>query len=154
MVVNVTDNESTNEELVRIARILDIIFSVIISLNMFLWFFSLMSSTGANIIDQSKEIGILRWIGYTKFKIKRIYFYETFVLVFSSSTLGILVGTFVGWTMTQQQSQFILIPIQFYFPYKHLIVTMIISIIWSFIAVISPTTYILSKEISEIFRMN
>mmetsp|Transcript_39632 Transcript_39632/g.45502 ORF Transcript_39632/g.45502 Transcript_39632/m.45502 type:complete len:81 (-) Transcript_39632:44-286(-) len=80
-------------------------------------------------MEQTKEIGVLRCIGYSKYRIKRIYFYETFVLVFSSSTLGILVGTTVGWTMTVQQSEFIMIPMSFYFPYKHLIATSVVSMI-------------------------
>ena len=44
---SINDANSSNEEIERIARILDIIFSVIIFLNMFLCFFSLISSKRA-----------------------------------------------------------------------------------------------------------
>ena len=153
LVANVFNEKERSNNFDEISKVLDIIFSALISLNMFLCFFSLISSTSANIMDQSKEIGVMRWIGYTKIQIKRIYLYETFVLVFSSSLIGIFIGTFVGWTMTQQEREFILFPLNFYFPYKHLIVTMIVSIIWSFVSVYSPTSYILSQEIAEIFRI-
>ena len=142
------------KDLDEVKDILDVIFNIIIILSMFLCLFSLVSSTSANMMEQTKEIGVLRAIGFTKFMIKRLYFYETFVLVFASSCLGIIVGTFVGWTMTLQQADFISIPILFYFPYKHLLGAGIASVICSFIAVYSPASYILSKQVSEIFRIN
>jgi ABC-type antimicrobial peptide transport system permease subunit len=53
----------------------------------------------ANIMEQSKEIGILRSMGYTKFKIVTLYMFEAFALVFASSLLGVFIGTIVGYTM-------------------------------------------------------
>jgi len=50
--------------------ILDIVFSVIISMCMFLAFFSLVSAMSANIMNQSKEIGILRALGYSSRLVK------------------------------------------------------------------------------------
>ncbi|CAI2362787.1 unnamed protein product [Moneuplotes crassus] len=150
-VMSVYDAEKDIQE---VKEILDVIFNVIISLSMFLCLFSLISSASANMMEQTKEIGVLRAIGFTKFMIKRLYFYETFVLVFASSCLGIIVGTFVGWTMTVQQAEFISIPISFYFPYKHLLGACFASVICAFVAIYSPTSFILSKQISEIFRIN
>jgi ABC-type antimicrobial peptide transport system permease subunit len=146
--------DEAEDQLEEVRNILDVIFNIIIALSMFLCLFSLISSTSANMMEQTKEIGVLRAIGYTKYMIKRLYFYETFVLVFASSWLGIMVGTFVGWTMTVQQAEFISIPILFFFPYKHLIATGLVSVICSFVAVYSPTSFILSRQISEIFRIN
>ena len=54
----------------------------------------------ANILDQVKEIGILRAMGLTKNRIILLYIYEAFVLVVASSLLGILIGTIVAFTMT------------------------------------------------------
>lgn len=122
------DIRSLDEQLIEIRHILDVIFNIIISLCMFLCLFSLISSTSANMMEQTKEIGVLRAIGFTKYMIKRLYFYETFVLVFASSCLGIFVGTFVGWTMIAQQAEFIQTPANFYFPIQHLIATAIVSV--------------------------
>jgi len=55
---------------------------------------------GGNIIQQVREIGVLRSIGFNKKQITRVYVYEAFVLVFSSSLFGILIGFLVGYTMT------------------------------------------------------
>lgn len=92
-----------------------------------LCFFSLCSSMSANLMDQTKEIGVMRAMGYTKSRIKMLYFYEAFILVSSSCMLGVGIGTTVGFTMVLQQVVFTGIPLVFYFPWAQFIVIMIIS---------------------------
>lgn len=97
--------------------ILDLIFNTIIVIIMFLCFFSLCSSMSANLFDQTKEIGILRAIGFTSGRIKQLYFYEAFVLVMASCSLGVMIGVVVGYVMVLQQVVFTGIPLSFYFPW-------------------------------------
>ena len=66
---------------------------------MFLCFFSLMASMTANLFSQTKEIGVLRAIGITSYRIKLMYFYEALILVLSSCFLGVIIGMTVGYTM-------------------------------------------------------
>jgi len=54
----------------------------------------------ANLYEQSKEIGIMRAMGMPKKRIYLLYIYESFILVLSSSLLGIMIGTVVGFSMT------------------------------------------------------
>ena len=63
--------------------ILNIIFSIVIAFVMFLCFFSLSSSITANMLEQRKEIGVLRAIGFKKSRIYFLYIYECFILIFS-----------------------------------------------------------------------
>jgi ABC-type antimicrobial peptide transport system permease subunit len=98
-------------------KILNIIFNVIISITMFLCFFSLCSSMSANLYEQTKEIGILRAMGYTKGRIQFVYFMEAFILVLASCFCGLMIGTTVSVTMTMQQVVFTQIPFVFYFPW-------------------------------------
>ena len=65
--------------------------------------FSLMSSMYTNIFEQTKEIGILRAMGINKSWLMRIYIYESFILVFSSSVMGMIIGTIVSYTMVLQR---------------------------------------------------
>ena len=83
----------------EVQLILDIIFNVIISITMFLCFFSLCSSMSANLMYKTAEIGVLRAIGFTIFRIKLLYFYEAFILVNVSNLLGVMIGVIVGFTM-------------------------------------------------------
>ena len=66
---------------------------------MFLCFFALQGSMSSNLYEQTKEIGILRAMGFTRIQICLLYFYEAFILVFASCLLGIMIGVFVGVTM-------------------------------------------------------
>lgn len=93
---NYFDSSDTNDE---VTSILDTIFNVIIAITMFLCFFSLCSSMSANLMDQTKEIGILRAMGFTKTRMKVLYFYEAFILVIASCLLGVVIGVIVGFTM-------------------------------------------------------
>lgn len=86
----------------QVVWILDVIFSIIIVITMLLCLFSLTSSMSANLLDQTKEIGILRAMGFTKNRIKVLYFYEAFILVISSSLLGVMIGCSVAFTMVLQ----------------------------------------------------
>ena len=112
---NYFDSTGTVE---NVQNILDIIFTVIIVITMFLCFFSLASSMSANLLDQTKEIGILRAMGFSKNKITIVYFYEAFILVIASCILGVIIGCVVGYTMVLQQAVFTGIPLSFFFPWK------------------------------------
>jgi len=147
---NFYDEKSTTQAEVKM--ILDIIFSAIILIVMFLAFFSLISSMTANLLDQTKEIGILRSMGYSKSRIKLLYFYEAFILVISSCLLGVLIGSTVGYAMVVQQSIFTSIPLDFYFPWTQFTMILVLSIICSFLSTWGPTTALLSREIADIFR--
>ena len=84
----------------------------------------------------------MRSLGYTSAKVKRLYFYEAFVLVLSASTAGIFIGVMIGWTMMFQQTKFLGIPRFYFFPWKHFIVISCISSVCSYLAVKGPITLI------------
>ena len=114
--LNVYNWNESKDTLEEIELILNIIFNAIIGITMFLCFFSLSSSMSANLYEQSKEIAMLRSIGMTRRRIIMLYIYEAFILVVASSSLGVCIGTIVGFTMTLQQMLFTEIPLFFYFP--------------------------------------
>lgn len=144
------DVEESQEES---QQIMATIFSLITFVSMFLCFFSLVSSMTANIVEQHKEIAVLRATGMTKFRLSMLYVYESFVLVFSSSLMGLFIGTAVAWTMVIQQTVFTDMPIPFTFPYALFISVLIISVIFAFGSSLFPALKIMLKPISEIMRM-
>ena len=148
--VNHYDDVETND---LVANILDIIFNVIISITMFLCFFSLCSSMSANLYDQTKEIGILRAMGYTKRRIQFVYFMEAFILVMASCICGLMIGTTVSITMTLQQVMFTQIPFVFYFPWSQFNIVMVMSLVCAFASTYGPTQQLVKNEISNIFRL-
>jgi len=93
-------------------------------------------------------------MGFTWYWIYFLYFYESFILVFSSCFMGIIIGTIIGWTMLIQRVLFTGIPMVFYFPYVSTAVIFLISAFISFLAVLAPSWLILQKPIAMIFKMN
>jgi ABC-type antimicrobial peptide transport system permease subunit len=92
-------------------------FNTIIALTMFLCFFALSANMSANLIQQTKEVAVLRSIGFTKWRIRMLYFYEAMILVLASCTLGILVGMVVGYTMSLQESLILGLSLGVFFPW-------------------------------------
>ncbi len=66
---------------------------------MCLCFFALSANMSANLYEQTKEIGVLRAIGFTKNRIKILYFYEAMVLILASCLMGVMVGMVIAYTM-------------------------------------------------------
>lgn len=97
--INIFDFRDFQETLEDSQQILSIIFTIISMIAMFLCFFSLISSMTANILEQTKEICVLRAVGITKARMCRLYIYEAFVLVISASFSGIIIGFMISWTM-------------------------------------------------------
>ena len=106
-----------------------------------------------NIYEQSKEIGILRSMGVSKFSLYRIYVYEAMVLVFSSSLLGTMIGCFVGYTMVIQRTLFTQLPIPFVFPWNVFVLVTIFSLLSALLASVGPIYHLLKGSIVQIMRM-
>lgn len=129
------------------------IFSVVTFIAMFLCFFSLVSSMSANIIEQTKEISVLRATGLRKIRISILYVYEAFVLLFAAGIMGILIGTLVAWTMAAQQVMFNDLPVPFIFPWQDTIAVLIGSVICAFLASFAPSRKLVARPIAELMRM-
>lgn len=70
----------------------------------------------SNIKENSWEFGILRSIGLNKTQITKVYIYEAFSLIISSSIIGSFIGIIVAATMTIQILMFLEINFIFLFP--------------------------------------
>jgi ABC-type antimicrobial peptide transport system permease subunit len=132
---------------------INLLFTAIIFITMFLCFFQLSTSMTANLFEQSKEIGVLRSLGFSKLRIILLYSYESFILVISSSVLGVIVGTLAAFTMVLQFTQFSGMPTQFFFPWIQLIGIFLASFICAMVSTIGPTKSIVKHRIASILRM-
>lgn len=94
----------------------------------------------------------MRAMGLTKRRIKLLYFYEAFVLVLASASLGVMIGMIVGYTMVLQQTLFMKIKLAFFFPWTQFLVIMALSLLCAFMSTYGPTTQLTNKSISGIFR--
>ena len=120
---------------------------------MFICFFSLSSSMSGNLYEQVKEISVMRSIGFTKNIIMKLYIYEAFILVISSSFSGVLIGTCVGWSITVQRGMFIGMPSPYTFPGKEFFFILTVSIICAFLSTYGPSKKLMNRSIPDIARL-
>lgn len=102
----VWDYSESKQTIDRIQNLLKNILNILLVMVLLISFFSLITTSYVNIVNQSTEIGILLTLGYQKSRIVRIFIYESFVLVLNSCLIGIAVGTFVAWMMGLQRELF------------------------------------------------
>lgn len=136
------------------ALLLQAIFAIIIMIVMFLCFFALSTNMAANLFEQAKEIGVLRSIGFTKNRVRILYFYEAFILVFVSCLMGMLIGIMLGLSFALQEAVLLDIETKFVFPSIQLGIIFLCSLICAFFATFGPATQLTKKEIALIFKIN
>ncbi|CUG86219.1 FtsX-like permease family protein, putative [Bodo saltans] len=151
--VSLTNIYSTKSTLSTATTIVNLFFIFTQIMAMVICFFALLSSMSTNVLEQSKEIGILRSIGMHKFPIYRLYTWEAFVLVISASLLGVIVGTVVAYSMMLQNSLLTQVPLKFQFPVFQLVTVLVVSMICSVLASYGPIAYLLNlPSITHILR--
>ena len=127
---------------------------MLIVITMMLCFFALSANMSANLMEQTKELAVLRAIGFTKLRIQMLYFYESLVLVLASCTLGIFIGVAVGYTMTLQQKLLTDSNFGFFFPTQQFLVILGTSIVCAFLSTVVPANRLMSKQIAGLMRSN
>lgn len=149
---------------------------------MIICFFSLVSSMYTNIVEQTKEIAILRAIGMKVLWLMRIYVEEAFIIIFSctslwqsmhcppscrsppvfvsdagvcaASLMGMIIGVIVGWTMAIQRALFTQLPIAFQFPWTVFVLVFGLSVVFAFLSSLGPARRILRMSIIESLRLS
>lgn len=132
--------------------VMDVLFMFTTVVAMFLCFFSLMSSMYSNIQEQSKEIGVLRAIGTSKFRIVRIYIYEAFVLIMVASFLGVVTGSVLSYTMSAQRALFTQLPMALSFPWELCLIISGLAVVFAFCSSIFPIVSLLRRPVVDILR--
>eukprot|EP01022_Parablepharisma_sp_SALTPOND_P016897 TRINITY_DN258_c0_g1_i1.p1 TRINITY_DN258_c0_g1~~TRINITY_DN258_c0_g1_i1.p1 ORF type:complete len:1046 (-),score=35.87 TRINITY_DN258_c0_g1_i1:10813-13857(-) len=150
--VTVWSYSTQAENIESIKKFLDMVFYIIIGLFMLLFVFSLVSSMTANVLEQVKELAVLRAIGMTKWRGAMLYAYEAFVLVLSSSLIGCIIGMIVGYSLSLQRNLYTDLPIEFHFPWVHLVVIVGCSIVCAGISAVSPAVLILTQSVAMLAK--
>ena len=94
----------------------------------------------------------MRAIGFSKNVITKLYIYEAFILVISSSFSGVLIGTCVGWSISMQRAMFINLPTPFAFPLREFLFVFAVSITCAFFSTYSPSRQLMAKSIPDIAK--
>ena len=107
----------------------------------------------ANLYEQKKEVGVLRAMGFTKYRVRMLYFYEALILVLSSCILGVLIGMIVGYTMLLQFNLFLNTNVPLFFPWAQFLLVVVLSLICAFFSTWGPAANLTNRSIAGIFRL-
>ena len=151
--MKIWDFRDSDSSLKSNESVLNIIFYAVEIMVIILSLFSLTTSMTTNIMEQTKEIAVLKAIGLRKLIINMLYVAEAFILVFSSALFGILIGTLVGYIFSVQRILFTYLPLQFKFPIVDLLIIFGMAVLSAFLSSFLPARRITKKQISTIARM-
>ena len=146
---NVWDFSEVSITINKIKDLLTQILDVLLVLVLIISFFSLVTTSYVNIVNQSTEIAILMTLGYDKSRIVRIFIYEAFVLVVNSCLIGVAVGWFVAWMMGLQRELFGDFPVKV--EINGIWIIGVAAVLSSILSTVKPIREIFSKSINQIF---
>jgi ABC-type antimicrobial peptide transport system permease subunit len=128
------------------------ILNILLVLVLLISFFSLVTTSYVNILNQSNEIAILLTLGYSKFRVAKVFVYEAFVLVLSSCLVGVAVGTFVAWMMGLQRELFGDFPVVI--TIDGIWIIAVAAILSSLLSVVKPMSELFRQSINQIFMFS
>lgn len=129
--------------------------------NMFMYFMTaflavpaliaLMNTLSMNVIERTREIGMLRAIGMTIKQVRDMILYESLIISLMGVFLGALAGIWMGYGFVQLMnvSGFIL---QYYFPTAGIIISIVVGLMFGLAASISPVRRATRFDIVEAIK--
>ena len=152
--VNISFFVNMKKRLDIAANIVFIIFYIISSIVLIFCLFNLTASMTINIYDQKKEIAVFRSLGTKKNNVIFIYIAESFILVLSSSIIGLTIGSTISYTMALQWTIITKVNVVFNFPMGSMILIISFSILGGILSTYFPAKKILNYSIAELIRSN
>jgi hypothetical protein len=146
-VLNADAKEFKNTE-----KLLNIFFNLTTCLVLIICFFNLTASMSSKIISNSKQLAILRSLGFSKLRTALLYLYDSFLVVFSASFIGLLAGALLAWLFILQRTLFLDLPMKVHFSWGNLIFILIASFISAFLSAFIPIMLFLKKPLSQITK--
>jgi putative ABC transport system permease protein len=137
-----------NEQLFQVA------FSAIYILFAFLAIpalIAMLNTLAIGVLERTREIGMIRAVGATQRQIKRMVTAEALLLAAFGTTFGILAGLYLGYVMVVAFAG-AGFPVQFYFPWTGVIVTVVIGLLFGLLAALAPARRAANMEMIAALR--
>jgi putative ABC transport system permease protein len=98
---------------------------------------AMANTMSINVIERTREIGMLRAVGATQTQIKRMVFAESVLLSALGTTMGILVGLFMS-DLLLKAIAFIGFGTDFYFPAIGILLSILVGLTFGILAAVIP----------------
>eukprot|EP00919_Chromeraceae_sp_WS-2016_P038079 GHVR01090948.1.p1 GENE.GHVR01090948.1~~GHVR01090948.1.p1 ORF type:complete len:516 (-),score=82.14 GHVR01090948.1:126-1601(-) len=148
----VWDNRDSESASAESFNVINLIFLALTAVVMVLCFFSLIASMTANIVEHTKEMTVLRCIGFRKYRVILLFVYEAFALIISSSILGVIVGTVVGMMLLIQRIMLTGLPIPYTFPYSLILIVIACAAVSAIGSTVFPAWKLIKLKIAVLAR--
>jgi len=109
---------------------------------------AMANTMSINVIERTREIGMLRAVGATQTQVKRMVFAESVLLSALGTTMGILVGLFLSYLLVKAIGV-IGFKTDFYFPTMGIIASMVVGLVFGIIAAMVPARQAANTVIVE-----
>ncbi len=91
-----------------------------------------------NVMERTREIGVLRAVGSTRRQVRRMILAESLLLSALGAAFGILAGLWLGYVMTQAMNTVGFIGIPYYFPYAGILGAIALGLLIGVAAAVLP----------------
>ncbi|MHA1670024.1 MAG: FtsX-like permease family protein [Promethearchaeota archaeon] len=132
--------------------ILDIFFTITLDATIIICLFGLISSSYSSIIERKKDIGVIRTLGLKGRHINRLFTIEALIIMYSSGSVGVLIGYTTGLLLSSSLNQLSDLPTPTNFPFSEAISVFSIATIFVLIGMLFLLRKVRKKKIIEIYR--
>ncbi len=92
--------EYKHEQANQINQVL-VLFYVLLALAVVIAVIGIVNTLALSVLERVRELGLLRAIGMTRGQLRQMIRWEAVVIAALGAVLGLVVGTFFGWTLVR-----------------------------------------------------
>jgi len=112
----------------------------------------LINTLAINVLERTREIGVLRAIGATRMQIRKLVLAESLLLGAAGAALGMLAGLALGYGLTAMLAAIMVPSMRFSFPLDGLIAAMAIALLMAVVASLLPARQAAGLRIVQALR--
>lgn len=112
---------------------------------------ALMNTLAINVIERTREIGMLRAVGALRNQISRMVLSESLLLAAIGTAFGILAGIWLGYALVQAMDV-TGFKMTYFFPFAGILITMAVGLIFGAVAAFFPARRAARMEIVDALR--
>lgn len=98
---------------------------------------ALANTLGINVLERTREFGMLRAVGATRRQLQRMVLVESLLLVLMGAAFGILGGVWLGYVLVRAQNALGL-PVPYYFPFGGILTAIAVALLFGLLAAWLP----------------
>lgn len=113
-------------------------------------FIAMLNTLAINVIERTREIGMIRAVGGTRKQVRRMVVAEALLLAAVGTAFGILAGMYLGYVIVQGLA--VMFPMNYLFPVSGIVAGIVIGLLFGFLAAIIPARQAARLQVVEALR--